>query len=119
MRAALIKNAQDGRVEVEEIVRTHSMSNLNHIVREIHDILKSYYEVARKRFVDSLCMQAADYYLVTGPRTPLKLFSPSFVHKLSPEQLEDIAGEDLSVKRKRAALNKEIENLEAGKKVLL
>ena len=74
------------------------MSNVEHIVQEIHDILKSYYEVARKRFADSLCMQAADYHLVTGPRTPLKLFSPSFVHKLTPDQLEDIAGEDVTIK---------------------
>ena len=63
-------------------------------------------------------MQAADYHLVTGPYSPLKLFSPSFVSQLTEEQLEEIAGEDATLKRKRAALNKEIANLETGKAVL-
>ncbi|KAK4981723.1 hypothetical protein LTR66_009764 [Elasticomyces elasticus] len=94
------------------------MSNVEHIVLEIYDILQSYYEFARKRFTDNLCMQAADYHLVKGPGSPLKLFSPSFVSGLGEEQLEKIAGEDPALKRKRATLEREIENLEAGRKVL-
>lgn len=95
------------------------MSNVEHIVLEIHDILKSYYKVARKRFTDDICKQAADYFLVTGPESPLKLFSPSFVNDLSENQLEVIAGEDASLKRRRAALEKEIRNLDAGRRVLI
>ncbi len=94
------------------------MSNTEHVVQEVHDILKSYYEVARKRFMDNLVMQAADYYLVTGPYSPLRLFSPSFVSELSDEQLLEIAGEDATLRSKRAALNKEIADLEAGRKIL-
>jgi hypothetical protein len=94
------------------------MSNVEHTVQEIHDILKAYYKVAQKRFADNVCMQAADYYLVTGPRSPLKLFSPTFVSGLSEEQLVEIAGEDAALTRKRAALSKEIADLEAAKKVL-
>ncbi len=106
-------------VSLDDILKSRqNMSNVDHVVREIHDILEAYYKVARKRFVDNLCMQAADYHLVTGPRTPLKLFSPTFVNRLTAEQLEDIAGEDASTKRKRAALEKEIGDLEAGRKIL-
>jgi hypothetical protein len=94
------------------------MSNISHVVQSIHDILKSYYKVARKRFADNLCMQAADFYLVTGPSSPLKLFSPNFVSGLTKQQLEDIAGEDAVLKRKRAALERTIKNLDAGRKVL-
>lgn len=94
------------------------MSNAQHTVFEVHDILKAYYKVARKRFVDSVCMQAADYLLVTGPNNPLKLFSPEFVSALSDEQLEEIAGEDVGLKRKRAALEKEVRDMEVGKKIL-
>lgn len=36
----------------------------DHTVQDIHGILESYYKVARKRFVDNVCMQAVDYYLV-------------------------------------------------------
>jgi hypothetical protein len=103
---------------MQDIVQTHSISNVEHIVQEIHDILKSYYKVARKRFTDNLCMQASDYYLITGPRSPLKLFSPTFVNELTEEQLAEIAGEDVGLRRKRAALMKEISGLEEGKSVL-
>ncbi|KAK2734158.1 hypothetical protein FQN55_002899 [Onygenales sp. PD_40] len=106
-------------VRLEDIAYRNSMSNAEHTVQDLHDILESYYEVARKRFVDSVCMQAADFHLVTGPETPIKQFSPAFVQGLSPEQLEEIAGEDAKLKRKRTQLRKEIKELEAGRKILL
>ena len=106
-------------VKVSSIVDNHPMSNVEHTVRDLHDILKSYYKVARKRFVDVVCMQAADHHLVTGPDTPIKVFSPAFVTDLSTEQLESIAGEDVFTRRRRVELNREISNLEAGRKVLV
>lgn len=102
-----------------ELVAAGPMSNLNHIVRDIHDILESYYKVARKRFVDPVCMQATDYYLLTGEDSPLKVFSPLFISKLSSDQLEMIAGEDIVTKRKRKRLKKEIADLEARKNILV
>lgn len=96
-----------------------SMSTIRHTVQHIHDILKAYYEVASQRFVDNVCMQATDYHLVTGPSTPLKLFAPSFVTDLTAEQLESLAGEEAGVRRKRGQLKKEIEELEAGRKIVL
>ena len=94
-------------------------SNLKHTVDDLHDILHSYYKVARKRFVDIICMQAADHFLVTGQDAPIKVFCPKFVSELSTEQLEAIAGEDLVSKRKREDLKRKIENLEMGKKIAL
>lgn len=106
-------------VRLNDIMQHHPMSNMKHVVQDIHDILKSYYKVARKRFVDNVCMQAADYHLVVGPNTPLKLFSPAYVHGLTIDQLEDIAGEDANLKRKRKQLKREIDELETGRKILL
>ena len=63
-------------------------------------------------------MQAADYHLAHGPDSPLRVFSPAFVKSLTKEQLEAIAGEDLSKKRKRAELDREIKSLEDGMKLL-
>ncbi|CAI7610495.1 unnamed protein product [Penicillium glandicola] len=106
-------------VRLSDIVDQHHMSNVDHTVRDIHDILDSYYKVARKRFLDNVCMQAADHFLVTGPEAPMKLFSPSWVNDLSNERLEEIVGEGRVTKRRRRHLQKEIEDLEAGKAVLL
>ncbi|KAL9129208.1 MAG: hypothetical protein Q9217_002277 [Psora testacea] len=105
-------------VKLEDIIQHHPMSNVDHAIQDLHDILQSYYKVARKRFVDSLRMQAVDFHLITGPRTPLKLFSPTFVVGLTATQLEEVAGEDLTLKRRRIQLEKEEKNLEEGKKIL-
>lgn len=94
------------------------MSTADSVVRNVHDIFESYYRIARERFVDNVWMQAASYHLVTGPDTPLKLLSPSFISSLNSDQLEDIAGEDLGLKRKRKTLIKELLGLEAGRKIL-
>jgi hypothetical protein len=95
------------------------MSNAQHTVFEVHDILKAYYKVARKRFVDNVTMQASSFVLVNGPNNPLKILSPQFVSSLSDEQLEEIAGEDIGLRRRRIALAKEVKDLEVGKKILV
>ena len=105
-------------VRVDDIAQNHPLGNVDHVVRDIHDILRSYYKLARKRFVDNVRMQVCDYFLVTGPETPLALFSPRFVAAMSTDQLEDVAGEDPRVLHRRATLEKEIKELEEGRKIL-
>ena len=95
------------------------MSNAEHAVQDLQDILESYYKVARKRFVDSVCMQATGYYLMQGPITPTGLLSPSLISSLGREQLDEIAGEETTLKRKREQLHKEIADLSIGKEILL
>ncbi|KAL8699129.1 MAG: hypothetical protein Q9201_006178 [Fulgogasparrea decipioides] len=102
-----------------DLHQVQNRSNLESTVETLHDILKSYYKVARKRFVDNVCMQAADRHLIRGPDTAVKVFSPFFVTDLTPEQMETIAGEDLLTKRKRADLTREVENLKQAKKLLV
>ena len=97
--------------------RTH-ISNMEHTVRDIHDILKSYYKVARKRFADNVCMQGTDYHLITGPDTPLRVLSSEFVVDLSAEQLESVAGEDTTSIRRRKTIEREIESLTEGRRIL-
>ncbi|PLB48222.1 hypothetical protein P170DRAFT_359667 [Aspergillus steynii IBT 23096] len=104
-------------VRLSDLTQIHHINNLHQTVQDIHDILKSYYKVARKRFIENLCLQAADFYLVTGPEAPMALFSPSWVYNLSSEQLENIVGEESSVRRKRRLLKKQAKGLETGKKI--
>ncbi|KAJ5452847.1 Dynamin [Penicillium cf. griseofulvum] len=95
------------------------MSNIERTVRYIHDILVAYCEVASKRFVDNICMQATGYCLLTGPRKPLGLFSPQFVANLTEDQLSEIAGENAALSRKRAQLEKGIQDLETGRTIMM
>ena len=117
-KSSYVTEEGDRVVKLDTTIATTTASNLEHTIGDLHDILHSYYKVARKRFVDVVCMQAADYHLVTGPNTPIKVFSPTFVSELSEEQLERIAGEDTVTQRRRMQLKRDIENLEKGMKVL-
>jgi hypothetical protein len=42
------------------------MSNDDHTIQDLHNTLKPYYKVARKRFVDAVCLQAVDHFLLRG-----------------------------------------------------
>lgn len=95
-----------------------NMSDDEYAICEIHDILKSYYKVSRKTFVDNICKQAASHYLLHSETSPLALFSPIWVSQLSAVELEEIAGEAAGAKRARSVLTKEIESLKAAMKML-
>ncbi|KAL2828001.1 P-loop containing nucleoside triphosphate hydrolase protein [Aspergillus cavernicola] len=100
-------------------IQSSGSDDVDWIVLELHNTLRSYYTVALDRFVDNVCMQAADFFLVTGEESPMSLFSSSFVSNLTDEQLEEIAGEDAGLTRRRAQLKKKIQDLEMGRKILV
>lgn len=105
-------------VKLDQIKQSINMDNAEHTVQDIHDILVSYYKVARKRFVDTVCMQGSDFHLLTGADSPLRIFGTAFVSELSATQLDMVAGEDASTKQLRKSLTNEIIALEKGKKLL-
>jgi hypothetical protein len=105
-------------VRLDQIKQSMAMGNTEYTIQDIHDILESYYKVARKRFVDTVCMQGSDFHLLAGPTSPLRIFGTVFVSELSPTQLDLIAGEDISTKQLRKNLKNEITALEKGKKLL-
>ena len=93
-------------------------SNTEQVKEDIHDILKSYYKVSRKRFVDAICRQAIEYFLLDGSVSPLKVLSPELIATLTDSQLDMIAGEDVTTRRERECLGSEIQGLRAAMKVL-
>ncbi|KAL5363119.1 P-loop containing nucleoside triphosphate hydrolase protein [Aspergillus floccosus] len=106
-------------VRLADIKPPHHMGNVEQIVEEAYDILKSYYKVALKRFVDNVFQQAAFHHLIDGPDTPLGLLSPALVTELSLSQVQEIAGEQPALRQRQAQLKKEIAELEAGRRILL
>ncbi|KAG0645619.1 Interferon-inducible Mx [Hyphodiscus hymeniophilus] len=110
--------AQANIVKLDQVMQSMAMGNSDHTIQDIHDILESYYKVARKRFVDTICMQGSDFHLLNGPGSPLRIFGTSFVGGLSEVQLDLIAGEDVSTRQLRKNLETEIDALEKGKKLL-
>ncbi|QIW95060.1 hypothetical protein AMS68_000578 [Peltaster fructicola] len=112
------KDTNDSWVRLADAIKTHAMSNADHTVQDIHDILFSYYKVALKRFVDNVAGQAVVYNLLAGPNSPLGVLSPAFVAGLTPEELQIIAGEAPGVRSKRVRLKKNIVTLEKAKAVV-
>lgn len=93
-------------------------ANGRQVCEDIHDILKSYYEVSRKRFVDTICQQVIDHDLLNGKGSPLRLFRPELVLGMDEVRLEMIAGEDSITRGQREKLGIEMQSLEAALKVL-
>jgi hypothetical protein len=93
-------------------------SNAEQVKKDIHDILKSYYKVSRKRFVDIVCRMAVEHFLLDGKGSPLKVLTPELIATMSDAQLDMIAGEDVTTKRERERLGSEIEGLKAAMAVL-
>lgn len=103
------------------VIRLASLSSLDinrsnpEQVREyLHDILESYYKVSVKRFVDTICQQVIDHFLLNGKDSPLHVFGTDLVFDLSADTLEMIAGEDHATKQERERLRTEMERLEAA-----
>jgi hypothetical protein len=72
-----------------------TQSNAEQVHEEVHDILLSYYKVSRKRFVDAVCQQVIDHFLISGgsngdgrDRSPLQIFDPDLVMGLDDATLE-------------------------------
>ncbi|KFY39004.1 hypothetical protein V494_04137 [Pseudogymnoascus sp. VKM F-4513 (FW-928)] len=105
-------------VPVASMSSALSQGNLEHAVDDIHTVLNAYYKVVMKRFIDTVVAQGADYYLLTSDESPLKILTPLFISSMTPEQLDEIAGEDLVTKRERQELKEEIQALEQGRKLL-
>ena len=88
------------------------------VCEKIHDVLKSYYEVARSRFVDNICTYAVDHFLLSGEKSPLRVLSSERVMAMTAVQLDTVAGEDSASRSLRGDLEGRIATLEMSMRVL-
>ncbi|KAL6866853.1 P-loop containing nucleoside triphosphate hydrolase protein [Trichoderma novae-zelandiae] len=109
---------RDPEVKQERPAAEPAKSSLKETRLTIHNVLQAYYDVARDRFVDVVCQQAIDHFLLYADDGPLEVLSDKVVLSMSAEQLELIAGEDLAVKEERERLDKQVETLTQALKVL-
>ena len=79
------------------------LSNEDSAIYDIHDILRAYYKVALKRFVDNVVVQVAERHYL-GPEGPLRFFSPAYIGGLSDEELNHLAGESTATTMERERL---------------
>ncbi|KAI1051708.1 hypothetical protein LB506_003159 [Fusarium annulatum] len=108
--------ARRARQLVEE--RLNRETSLNTTRRDIHNVLHTFYENARSRFVDVVCQQVIDHFLLHAPNGPLSVLSQDVVLRMTTEELEAIAGEDMISRDRREKLTRDVANLKEGLKVL-
>ena len=99
-RGEALANLESGFVSHEE-----------QTVTEIFDYLKSYYGVARTRFIDCVCLQVIERHFV-GSRGSVQTFSPTLVGRMKEDELQRIAGQDPSMVERRQALSEKLKRLE-------
>ncbi|KAF5578625.1 interferon-induced GTP-binding Mx [Fusarium pseudocircinatum] len=108
--------AQRARQLVEE--HLDQETTLNSTRRDIHNVLHTFYEIARSRFVDVVCQQVIDHFLLHAPSGPLSVLSQDVVLRMTAEELETIAGEDMLSRDRREKLTRDVANLKEALKVL-
>lgn len=97
---------------------TAAKSNEQYLEEEIHDKLRSYYHLAVDRITDNVFRQAVCHHLLTGPSSPLNVFSQEWVIDLDDAQLELIAGEKEATKKRREILTKKMKDLKTALSIL-
>lgn len=90
----------------------------NDTSQEMHVALRSYYAIALDRFIDAVCRQAVDHFLLHDEDGPLNVISDELVYGMTEAQLEDIAGEDCYARLTRRTLKEEIARLSQALEVL-
>lgn len=120
LSALSVKQSNGDQVSLQAIMSGFviNKSNPEQVREYLHDILKSYYEISAKRFVDAVCQQVIDYFLLNGKESPLHVFSADLVLDIDAGALEAIAGEDDVTKQERERLCRKIDSLQAALKVL-
>ena len=94
------------------------MSNFQNLEEEIHDTLKSYYEIALNDFIEYVTQQIVERYL-NDPRGPLLIFSPIYIGELSDQAVESLAAEDEATVQRRAEYEESLARLNRAEEIAM
>lgn len=83
---------------------------------DIHDILKSYYKVALKRFIENVVVQVIERYYI-GLGGPAIQITPEYVRELSDQDLDEVAYETYETARSRNDTNSRLQRLEEAVRI--
>lgn len=100
-------------IDLGKITKAAHLGNEDQAVNDIHDILKAYYKVAMKRFMDNVVVQIVERIYLTE-NGPVKAISPEYVGMLSDTELSDLASESYATSIARMELRSKLDRLEAA-----
>ncbi|KIX03127.1 uncharacterized protein Z518_06677 [Rhinocladiella mackenziei CBS 650.93] len=102
--------------DLAALTKAAHLSNEEQAVYDIHDILKAYYEVAIKRFMDNVVVSVVERWWL-GPNGFVGMFDGEFVGSLSDEELASIAAENYSTTNVRAELKEKLRRFEEARRI--
>ncbi|KFZ24697.1 hypothetical protein V502_00824 [Pseudogymnoascus sp. VKM F-4520 (FW-2644)] len=106
-----LEDGQYQTIDLAAITQAAHLSNEDQAVNDIHDILKAYYKVALKRYMDNVVLQVVER-IYLGSNGPVRAISPEYVGTLSDTELADIAAESYATSSTRAEIGYKLQRLD-------
>ncbi|KAL8748334.1 MAG: hypothetical protein Q9184_007384 [Pyrenodesmia sp. 2 TL-2023] len=94
------------------------MSNAQNLEDDIHDTLKSYYELALYDFIEFVTQQVVESYL-NDPKGPVLFFNPTYVASLSSKAINELGAEDPNIVKERAEKEATLARLQRAEEIAL
>ncbi|KAK6519931.1 hypothetical protein TWF506_000225 [Arthrobotrys conoides] len=107
------QRGQNGMVNLNIVAQMFNLSNEDTTVRDVHDILKSYYDISLRRFTDNVVLQVVERHLL-GKNGPVRLLRSEYVSGLEDLELRNIACEDYQAAAKRRELEARLERAKSA-----
>ncbi|KFY29107.1 hypothetical protein V491_00184 [Pseudogymnoascus sp. VKM F-3775] len=106
-----LEDGERQTIDLASITRAAHLSNEDQAVNDIHDILKAYYKVALKRYMDNVVLQVVER-IYLGSNGPVRAIGPEYVGTLSDTDLADIAAESYATSSTRTEIGHKLERLD-------
>lgn len=103
-------------VNLASLTKATHLSNEDQAIYSIHDILKAYYKVAIKRFMDNVVVGVVERSWL-GPHGFVAIFDGEFVGNLSDDELGAIAAENYSTTTMRIDLQEKLGRFEEARRI--
>ena len=97
--------------QVDLLFNNVHMAVARNLEIDIHDILKSYYEIERTNFIENVNQLIVEAYL-NDPQGPCLQFSPMYLSGLGNEEIDRLAAEDEKLVEKRQECEAKLRQLE-------
>lgn len=98
-------------VTLSQVRTAAHLSNEDQAVYDVHDVLKAYYKVALKRFIDSVVFQVIErYYLGLGGL--VMLITPEYIGEFSDQDLDEVAHDTYDTAKARNDNSTRLQRLE-------
>lgn len=94
------------------------MSNAQNLEDDIHDTLKSYYELALYDFIEFVTQQVVESYL-NDPKGPVLFFNPTYIASLSSKAINDLGAENPDIVKERAEKEATLARLQRAEEIAL